>query len=50
MSPLELITESKQIAYAGRNFIPEYKEILKYIINDNNIYNELLEFKGVKNV
>ena len=50
MSPLELVSESKQIAYAGRNFIPEYKEILKYVINDNDIYNELLKFRGVKNV
>jgi len=48
MSPLELIIESKQIAYASRNFIPEYKEILKYIINDKSIYNELLKEKGVK--
>jgi len=48
MSPLELVSESKQIAYAGRNFIPEYKEILKYVINDNDIYNELLKFRGVK--
>jgi len=50
MSPLELVSESKQIAYAGRNFIPEYKEILKYVINDSDIYNELLKFRGVKNV
>ncbi len=46
MSPLELIAESKQIAYAGRNFIPEYKEILKYVLNDEAIYNELLEEKS----
>ena len=46
MSPLELIAESKQIAYAGRNFIPEYKEILKYVLNDEAIYNELLKEKS----
>ena len=51
MSPLELIAESKQIAYAGRNFIPEYKEILKYVLNDEATYNELLKekSKGDKN-
>jgi len=42
-SPLELVAGSKQIAYTGRNFIPEYKAILKYIINDDKAYNELLE-------
>ena len=46
MSPLELIAESKQIAYAGRNFIPEYKEILKYVLNDEVLYIELLEEKS----
>ena len=46
MSPLELIAESKQIAYAGRNFIPEYKEILKYVLNDEATYNELLKEKS----
>jgi len=46
MSPLELIAESKQIAYAGRNFIPEYKEILKYVLNDEALYIELLEEKS----
>jgi MinD-like ATPase involved in chromosome partitioning or flagellar assembly len=46
MSPLELIAESKQIAYAGRNFIPEYKEILRCIINDGNAYNELVKEKA----
>jgi len=45
-SPLELVAGSKQIAYAGRNFIPEYKEILKYIISDERAYNELLEEKS----
>ena len=45
-SPLELIAESKQIAYAGRNFIPEYKAILKYIINDDKAYKALLEEKA----
>ena len=45
LSPLELIAESKQIAYAGRNFIPEYKEILKYVLNDEALYIELLEDK-----
>jgi len=46
MSPLELIAESKQIAYAGRNFIPEYKEILKYVLNNEALYIELLEEKS----
>jgi len=46
MSPLELIAESKQMAYAGRNFIPEYKEILKYVLNDEALYIELLEEKS----
>ena len=46
MSPLELIAESKQIAYAGRNFIPEYKEILKYVLNDEALYIKLLEEKS----
>ena len=46
LSPLELIAESKQIAYAGRNFIPEYKDILKFIINDDTAYNALLEEKS----
>ena len=51
MSPLELIAESKQLAYAGRNFIPEYKDILNYILNDEALYNELLKekSKGDKN-
>ena len=51
MSPLELIAESKQLAYAGRNFIPEYKDILNYILNDEAIYNKLLKekSKGDKN-
>jgi len=51
MSPLELIAESKQLAYAGRNFIPEYKDILKYVLNNETIYNELLKekSKGDKN-
>jgi len=46
LSPLELIAKSKQIAYAGRNFIPEYKAILKHIINDNKAYEALLEEKA----
>jgi len=46
MSPLELIAESKQIAYAGRNFIPEYKEILKYVLDNEALYIELLEEKS----
>jgi len=45
-SPLELIAESKQIAYAGRNFIPEYKAILKFIINNNDFYTALLKEKA----
>jgi len=51
MSPLELIAESKQLAYAGRNFIPEYKDILNYILNNEAIYNKLLKekSKGDKN-
>jgi MinD-like ATPase involved in chromosome partitioning or flagellar assembly len=50
MSPLELVAESKQIAYAGRNFIPEYKEILRFVLNDEEFFNTLLEEKstGVK--
>lgn len=46
-SPLELIAESKQIAYAGRNFIPEYKAVLKYILNDNKAYKKLLKEKSI---
>ena len=49
LSPLELVAESKQIAYAGRNFIPEYKEILKYVINDEKLYNEVVKSKEAKN-
>ena len=45
-SPLELVAQSKQIAYAGRNFIPEYKAILKHIINDDKAYKALLEEKA----
>lgn len=50
LSPLELIAESKQIAYAGRNFIPEYKNILKYVLNNDKAYKNLLEekIKGAK--
>jgi len=44
-SPLELIADSKQIAYAGRNFIPEYKDILRHILNDN-LYEKLLKEKA----
>lgn len=46
-SPLELIAESKQIAYAGRNFIPEYKAVLKYILNDDKAYKKLLKEKSI---
>ena len=45
LSPLELIADSKQIAYAGRNFIPEYKEVLEYVLNDDKAYKNLLEEK-----
>ncbi len=45
-SPLELIAESKQVAYAGRNFIPEYKDILKYVLNDDKQYETLLKEKS----
>lgn len=45
LSPLELIAESKQIAYAGRNFIPEYKEVLEYVLNDDKAYKNLLKEK-----
>jgi len=45
MSPLELIAKSKQISYAGRNFIPEYKNVLKHVLNDYNAYKNLLEKK-----
>ena len=48
LSPFEVIKESKMLAYAGRNFIPEYKAILKFILNDEELYNELLSEKGVK--
>lgn len=46
LSPLELIANSKQIAYAGRNFIPEYKSVLKYVLNDDKAYKNLLERKN----
>jgi len=45
LSPLELIAESKQIAYAGRNFIPEYKSVLEYVLNDDKAYKNLIEKK-----
>jgi len=45
-SPLELIAESKKIAWDGRGFIPEYKEILKAVINDDERYTNLLEEKA----
>jgi cellulose biosynthesis protein BcsQ len=45
-SPLELVAESKQIAYAGRNFIPEYKDVLKHILNDDVAYKTLLKEKS----
>jgi len=46
LSPLELIANSKQIAYAGRNFIPEYKSVLKYVLNYDKAYKNLLERKN----
>lgn len=48
LSPLELIAKSKQIAYAGRNFIPEYKSILEYVLNDDKAYKNILERKKQK--
>ena len=45
-SPLELVAQSKQIAYAGRNFIPEYKDVLKHILNDDEAYKTLLKEKS----
>lgn len=45
-SPLELVAQSKKIAYDGRNFIPEYKEVLKYVLNDDKAYNSLLKEKS----
>jgi MinD-like ATPase involved in chromosome partitioning or flagellar assembly len=45
-SPLELITESKKIAWDGRGFIPQYKEILKAVLNDDDRYNNLLKEKS----
>jgi CO dehydrogenase nickel-insertion accessory protein CooC1 len=45
-SPLELVADSKQVAYAGRNFIPEYKEVLRYILNDDKQYETLLKEKS----
>ena len=45
LSPLELIAESKQVAYSGRNFIPEYKEVLEYVLNDDKAYKKLLKEK-----
>jgi cellulose biosynthesis protein BcsQ len=44
-SPLELVAESKKIAYDGRNFIPEYLGILKYVFNDDKAYEALLKEK-----
>jgi len=46
LSPLELIAKNKQIAYAGRNFIPEYKSVLEYVLNDDKAYKNLLERKN----
>jgi len=46
MSPFEVVQESKQLAYAARNFLPEYKEILKAVLGDE-MYVELLKEKGV---
>lgn len=48
-SPLELIAESKKIAWDGRGFIPQYKEILKAVLNDDARYKNLLEEKGKEN-
>ena len=45
-SPLELIAESKKIAWDGRGFIPQYKEILKAVLNDDHRYNNLLKEKS----
>jgi MinD-like ATPase involved in chromosome partitioning or flagellar assembly len=45
-SPLELVAQSKKIAYDGRNFIPEYKEVLKYVLNDDKAYDSLLKEKS----
>jgi len=44
-SPLELVNESKTVAWQSRNFIPEYKAILKEIINDETEYENLLKEK-----
>ena len=45
LSPLELVNKSKQFAYASRNIIPEYKEVLKYIINNDETFNEFIKSK-----
>jgi len=45
-SPLELVAQSKRIAYAGRNFIPEYKDVLKHILNNDEAYKTLLKEKS----
>jgi len=45
-SPLELIAESKKIAWDGRGFIPQYKEVLKAVLNDDDRYNNLLKEKS----
>jgi len=45
LSPLELIAHSKQIAYVSRSFIPEYKAMLEYVLNDDEAYKNLLEKK-----
>jgi len=48
LSPLELVAESKQLAYSGRNIIPEYKAVLKHIINDEKTYNDFIKSKEKK--
>jgi MinD-like ATPase involved in chromosome partitioning or flagellar assembly len=45
-SPLELVAQSKKIAHDGRNFIPEYKAILKYVLNNDETYEDLLKEKS----
>ncbi len=45
-SPLDLVSESKKVKYDGRKFIPEYLEVLKFIIDDDKKYNDLIGKKG----
>ncbi len=44
-SPLELVAESKKVAWDGRAFIPEYKEILRTVINNDDRFNNLVKEK-----